>query len=182
MNDITKKIWTDFNGELKGFILKKVKNESIANDILQDVFLKIIDNSNKVTAANDIQQYIYGIARNVTVDYFRSTAKKNDLEETHTPFTEEDTQYLNETIANCCIRPFISQLPAKYQQALIKTEFENVSQKDLAKALNISYSGAKSRVQRGKEKLKELILSCCNFQSDNYGNLQPSDTKNCNCS
>ena len=45
MNKIVKEIWKDFNDELKIFILKKVKDEDIANDILQDVFIKIIDNS-----------------------------------------------------------------------------------------------------------------------------------------
>jgi len=88
---------------------------------------------------------------------------------------------LNATIADCCIKPFIAQLPQKYQEALVKTEFENLSQKELASQLNISYSGAKSRVQRGKEKLKQLILTCCDFPSDNYGNLQAPKSMNCNC-
>ncbi len=47
----------------------------------------------------------------------------------------------------------------------------NLSQKELAKRLNISHSGAKSRVQRGREKLKQLILECCALKSDVYGNL-----------
>lgn len=181
MNDITKNIWNDFHKELKNFILKKVRDEHIANDILQDVFLKIIDNSGKINNAKSVQQYIYGIARNATIDHFRKSGKTTYVENEYTLISEEETESLNATIANCCIKPFIGQLPEKYQVALKKTEFENVSQKDLAIALNISYSGAKSRVQRGKEKLKELILACCNFPSDTYGNLQPVETKNCNC-
>jgi len=181
MNDITKRIWNDFNGKLKDFILKKVQIESIADDILQDVFLKVINNSDKVSEAKNIQQYIFAIARNATIDHFRDTNKKTELEENAISFSEEETESLNTTIADCCIKPFVEQLPEKYKQALIKTEFENVSQKDLATQLNISYSGAKSRVQRGKEKLKELILTCCNFPSDKYGNLQPLESKNCNC-
>ena len=181
MNDITENIWNDFHKELKNFILKKVKDENIANDILQDIFLKIIDNANKIAQAKSVQQYIYGIARNATIDHFRKSGKKTFVENKYTLISEEETQSLNATIASCCIKPFIKQLPDKYQVALTKTEFENMSQKELAKELNISYSGAKSRVQRGKEKLKELIISCCNFPSDNYGNLQPTESKNCNC-
>lgn len=182
MTDITENIWNDFHIELKYFILKKVKDESIANDILQEVFLKVIDNADKITQAKSVQQYIYGITRNATIDHFRKSAKKNGIENEYALISEEETQSLNATIANCCIKPFIKQLPDKYQVALTKTEFENISQKELAEQLDISYSGAKSRVQRGKEKLKELILTCCNFPSDRYGNLMDIEDKNCGCS
>lgn len=180
MNDITENIWNSFHKKLKSFILKKVNDENIANDILQDVFLKIINNANKIEQAKSIQQYIYGIARNTTIDHFRKSKKITNIEE-FTFISKEETETLNTTIANCCIKPFIEQLPNKYQIALNKTEFENISQKELAKQLNISYSGAKSRVQRGKEKLKELILSCCNLTSDNYGNIIDTEDKNCDC-
>lgn len=179
--DITQQIWVDFSAKLKGFILKKVKNESAADDILQDVFLKIIDHKDKIAQAKNMQQYLFGIARNATMDYFRKADKTQDIKEEIAPFTEEETASLNATIAEGCMLPFIQQLPEKYRYAVTKSELEHQSQKELAEELNISYSGAKSRVQRGKEKLKELILTCCNFQSDQYGNLQLPEGENCSC-
>ena len=181
MNHTVQNIWNDFNHELKGFIFRKVEDESIAEDILQDVFIKIMDNMDRVARAKSIQNYIYAIARNTTMDYFRASEKKNNLEKDYTPLSDEDTQSLNATIADRCIKPFINQIPEKYRQALIKTEFEQISQKDLAKELNISHSAAKSRVQRGRVKLKELILGCCNVQKDKYGNLLSARMKNCSC-
>jgi RNA polymerase sigma-70 factor (ECF subfamily) len=62
------------------------------------------------------------------------------------------------------------------------TEFQDISQKDLAIKLGISYSGAKSRVQRGKEKLKELLVACCAYQSDVYGNIINDENGKCGCS
>ena len=62
-------------------------------------------------------------------------------------------------------------LPEKYRQAVYLTDIVGLSQKELAKSLGISYSGAKSRVQRGREKLKEIILQCCEVQADGYGNI-----------
>jgi RNA polymerase sigma-70 factor, ECF subfamily len=178
--DITQ-IWTDFHKELKSYIAKVVKNQTDADDILQDVFIKIIRNSDKVKKAKNLRQYIYGMVRNGIVDYFRNKQHLNNDTEIPVIVTEEDDQFLNATIADCCIKPFINQLPEKYKVALQLTEFQDISQKDLAEKLNISYSGAKSRVQRGKEKLKEMILNCCAYQSDVYGNLMEVDRKNCNC-
>jgi RNA polymerase sigma-70 factor, ECF subfamily len=176
--DLTR-IWTDFHNELKGYITKIVKNQSDADDILQEVFIKIIRNSDKVKQAKNIRQYIYGIVRNAIGDYFRN--KTNNDAEVPALITEEDEPVLNATIADCCVKPFIRKLPEKYRVALLLTEFQDVSQKELAEKLNISYSGAKSRVQRGKEKLKEMILDCCAYQSDVYGNLMEGDRKNNNC-
>jgi RNA polymerase sigma-70 factor, ECF subfamily len=172
-------IWRDFHKELKGYITKTVKSQTDADDILQEVFIKIIRNNEKVNMAKDIRQYIYGIVRNAIRDYFRNKPIIG-IQISHVITEEEDPQ-LNATIAECCVKPFIKQLPRKYKEALVLTEIQLVSQKDLAEKLNISYSGAKSRVQRGKEKLKEMILNCCSYQADAYGNLMEGERKNGSC-
>ena len=53
----------------------------------------------------------------------------------------------------------------------MRVDFEGMSQKEYADRLGISISGAKSRVQRAREKLKDLILKCCDYQFDKYGNV-----------
>jgi len=94
---------------------------------------------------------------------------------------EAHSETLNGIISKSCIKPFINKLPPKYREALIASELENQSQKELAESLDISYSGAKSRVQRGREKLKDLIQECCDFEHDKYGNLIQSNSNNCSC-
>ena len=180
-NDI-QTIWNDFHKELKGFILKKTGDLDDTNDLIQEVFLKIIHNMDKVEKANNLRQYLYAIVRNAVNDYFRAKKKFTDDAQTDEKLSEEEITSLNTTIAACCIQPFIQKLPETYREALLLTEFEDISQKELAEKLKISYSGAKSRVQRGKEKLKELILNCCALQSDKYGNIQSPENNNCNCS
>lgn len=176
--DVTN-IWTNFNKDLKGFIYNKTRNSADTDDILQEVFVKIIRNIDKVNQSENLRQYIYGIVRNTLNDYFKNQKTFSNDTELQEQFSETDTNSLNETIAQCCIKPFINKLPDNYKAALLITEFQNISQKELAKKLNISYSGVKSRVQRGKEKLKELILNCCAFQNDKYGNLIDTEDKNC---
>lgn len=177
-NDVTN-IWTSFHKELKGFIYNKTRNSADTDDILQDVFIKIIHNIDKVNQAENLRHYLYGIVRNAINDYFRNRKPTDNNLEIEEKITEEETQSLNTTIADCCIKPFINKLPDNYRDALLITEFQHISQKELAEKLNISYSGAKSRVQRGKEKLKELLLQCCAYKYDIYGNIL--DTENCDC-
>lgn len=175
-------IWTDFHKELKAFILNKTRNSTDTDDILQDVFIKIIRNIDKVNNAENLRHYLYGIVRNAINDYFRNRKQVVENSETEEKITDEETQSLNATIAECCIKPFINKLPDNYREALLITEFQDISQKELAEKLNISYSGAKSRVQRGKEKLQKLILNCCAYQSDKYGNLMDAENTDCGCS
>ena len=175
-------IWTDFHKELKGFIYNKTRNSADTDDILQEVFIKIIRNIDKVNQSENLRQYLYGIVRNTLNDYFKNQKTFSNESDIQEQFSETESHSLNQTIAECCIKPFINKLPDNYKQALLITEFQNVSQKELAEQLNISYSGAKSRVQRGKEKLKELILNCCAYPNDKYGNLIDTEDKNCTCS
>jgi len=179
--DVTQ-IWIEFHKELKAFIFNKTRNQADTDDILQEVFIKIIRHIHKVNQAKNLRQYVYGIVRNTINDHFRNEKSHVEIKDLETEISEEENISLNSTIAECCIKPFIQKLPSTYREALLITEFQDISQKDLAKKLNISYSGAKSRVQRGKEKLKDLILQCCAYQSDKYGNLIDPEEANCACS
>ena len=79
---------------------------------------------------------------------------------------EEDTLELSK-----CMMPMIETLPVKYREALVLADLKGMSQKQLAEHLDISYSGAKSRVQRAREKLKQAFVTCCEISSDSYGNI-----------
>jgi RNA polymerase sigma-70 factor (ECF subfamily) len=64
-------LWRELSSNLKTFILKKVGNEHDAEDILQDVFLKIFTNLDQVKDDNRIYAWIYQITRNTINDYYR---------------------------------------------------------------------------------------------------------------
>ncbi|HAH00091.1 MAG TPA: RNA polymerase subunit sigma-24, partial [Ktedonobacter sp.] len=63
-----------------------------------------------------------------------------------------------------CIKTMVDSLPNDYREALYLTEYEGLTQRELADRLGLSFSGAKSRVQRAREKLKVMLLDCCHFE------------------
>ena len=65
----------------------------------------------------------------------------------------------------------INQLPEKYREAVYWADIKGITQNELAEKLSISVSGAKSRVQRGRQKIKEIVLKCCDINADKYGNI-----------
>lgn len=169
MQSKTEKVWKDHNKQIKGFILSKVKNEDEANDILQDVFMKIHLNLDKLENKERIEPWVYQIARNRINDHFRKNKFTIDTHELD--LADETIEPKNNWRFAKCMASFIKHLPQKYNEALTFVEMNNLSQWQLADKLNISYSGAKSRVQRGRELLKQYFSKCCDVSTDKYGNI-----------
>jgi RNA polymerase sigma-70 factor (ECF subfamily) len=84
---------------------------------------------------------------------------------------EEPTEIDREQTLLPCIKTMVDQLPDVYREAIIFTEYQGWTQKELAQHLGISLSGAKSRVQRAREKLKNMLLACCHFEFDRRGKI-----------
>ncbi|MBE5098042.1 MULTISPECIES: RNA polymerase sigma factor SigZ [Priestia] len=163
-------VWNEFHHPLKRFIAKRVHDHSKVDDILQEVFIKI--NSHFIDLKDEEKMYswIYQIARNTTIDFYRkekSTEKLSDYVQLCNETSDEN--FSKE--ASACIQSTMQRLPQKYLEALELYEFQGLSQKELSEKLGVSYSGAKSRVQRGRKKLKYLLEGCCHIESDRYGNI-----------
>lgn len=162
-------IWIDLHQELKKFIFSKVRDIDTSEDILQDVFLKIQLNIHTLSDFSKLTSWVYQITRNTITDHYRKTNLKVQTDGLDFADQEyEEPLYLS--LSNC-INKKISQLPEKHKQAILLTYFDKYSQITLAQKLDISYSGAKTRVQRGREKLKDLVVDCKNVVTDNKGNL-----------
>lgn len=162
-------IWTDFGDTLKRFILRRVGDEQAAEDILQDVFLKIHAGIAGLNDERRLQSWVYQIARNAIVDFYRKPIYGQELpEELAAP--DGDGDEVERQLARS-LRGMVEQLPDEYRQALILTAFEGLTQKEVAERLGLSLSGAKSRVQRGREKLRDLLLECCHLEFDQGGRV-----------
>jgi RNA polymerase sigma-70 factor (ECF subfamily) len=68
-----------------------------------------------------------------------------------------------------CALPPIEILPEGYREALLLSEIDGPSLKEVAERLNLSLSCVKSRVRRGMERLKRAFLGCCHFKFDFRG-------------
>jgi RNA polymerase sigma-70 factor, ECF subfamily len=162
-------IWRDFHTPLRGFIRRRVPDDQIADDLLQEVFLRIHTRIETLRDNTRLEAWIYQIARNAVADYYRglhaSTPLTDDLPE---PDLERDD--LAAQLAPG-IRQMLMTLPAAYREAFILTEVNGMSQAELARRLGISVSGAKSRVQRARAHMKRLMLECCHFEFDRLGGV-----------
>lgn len=168
--DITKGIWNEFGKLLKNFILKRIPNKFDADDILQDVFVRIHLNIGQLQNTEKLLPWIFTIARNVIADFYRKSKFDKNIDFSN---LINENIYIDDEMKDMCVclQPFIDTLPEIYKEALISVDLEKMPQLEFAALKGISYSAAKSRVQRAREMLKDSIVNCCKLYTDRYGNI-----------
>ncbi|MCX6581820.1 MAG: RNA polymerase sigma factor SigZ [Candidatus Aminicenantes bacterium] len=165
MDAQTEQIWHAFNIKLKHFIRKRVSGDEAAKDILQEVFLKIHTHIGTLRSNDKLQGWVYQITRNVIIDYYRKRRPLVQLDEAAAVWWKaEDGDIGAKEELSDCIKEIVMGLPEKYREALILTEYRGLKQKDLEGKLCLSGSGAKSRVQRARVKVKEVLLLDCHHE------------------
>ncbi len=181
MEATTAHIWREFRDRLKRFILKSIQNSQDAEDILQEVFLRIHRRLHTVRDRTKLTAWIYQITRNAIVDHVRhKKVRVEPLEQAPDMTPKPTTQTLNREIV-ACLKPMIQGLPVMYREALDLADLKGMTQQQTADALGLSLSGAKSRVQRARRKLKAMLLNCCHLQFDRYGNILDYKQKQESC-
>jgi RNA polymerase sigma-70 factor (ECF subfamily) len=174
--------WRELHEQLLGFIARRVRTREDAEDILQEVMLRIHRASGELEHVEHLTGWIYRIAGNAIVDHYRKPARRElptgwqgDVEaagdsDAAVVAEEPDTAELRAELARC-LSPLLERLPAPYRQALELTELEGLTQAEAAARLGLSVSGMKTRVQRGRRRLEELLLDCCHVELDRRGGV-----------
>ena len=171
----TEYVWANLSARLKGFFMQRVPSEDVADDLLQEAFIRIHRGLDTLDDVERLTSWVFQIARNLVVDYYRSKearAPNTDIgdliDESSDPRLEDGN--LNELVMGW-LPMTISDLPDPYRDAVELYELHRIPQREIADRLGISLSGAKSRVQRGRELLKKMLSKCCAFERDRRGNV-----------
>lgn len=170
--ELVSQVWNDSRNRIKGFISKRIDNEADAEDVLQDVFCKIHQRIAELKDPDKLYAWVFQIARNAIIDYYRERKTAVDSSEEILMGIAVDPMEkdVEEEVLNW-LEPMVGDLPEKYREALLLTDIRGLSQKELSEKLDISLSGAKSRVQRAREKLKENLLDCCHLEFNRVGKV-----------
>jgi RNA polymerase sigma-70 factor (ECF subfamily) len=169
MTNTVENIWHEFAEKLRHFIRSRVNDEATADDLLQDVFVKIAGRLSTLDDPAKLQGWIFLIARHAVIDHYRTRKETVEVPETLPDESVNDDPEIEPLKA--AFRGMIDALPEPYREAVTLTELQGLTQKELAERLGISLSGAKSRVQRGREQLRQNLVACCRFEFDRRGRV-----------
>jgi RNA polymerase sigma-70 factor (ECF subfamily) len=171
--------WADLTARVRGFVRRRVKDRHAAEDIVQDVLLKVQAQMGAAPAEDRLSAWVFAVARNAIVDHYRQRAARDHADVANVdPMAEAppgDEDAAARDLAPCLLR-MIEHLPEPYRQAVKLAELEGVTQRELAHRVGVSLSGAKSRVQRARQQLREMVLDCCHVEHDRRGNVIDFET------
>jgi RNA polymerase sigma-70 factor (ECF subfamily) len=174
----TDSIWTRLSADLRRFIRRRVPDDHTADDLLQETFLRIHRSIGSLEQADRLAAWVYRVARNVVHDHHRrlgtAAVGLGDADLAEEP---GDRRSRLPESAHVWLDELIRQLPEKYQEAVRLAEVEGLAQQEVADRLGLSLSGAKSRIQRGRAMLKEVLERCCTFEFDRRGRLVDCDPR-----
>jgi RNA polymerase sigma-70 factor (ECF subfamily) len=173
-------LWEQYCCRLKAFIQSRVANEDDVEDLLQEVFIRIHTHLCCLRDLSKLESWIYQIARNAIIDHYRSRRPGIELSES-IPSEDEIDADDPEAVLALSLTSMVDELPAPYRDALLLTEYQGLNQRQMADRLGISFSGAKSRVQRARRMLRDMLLACCHFELDRRGTIIDYYARCCCC-
>ena len=164
--------WDDTFERLRTFIAARVGDDEVAADIAQDVLVRSIA-AGALDRVDSPAAWLYRSARNAVIDHYRTRHVHDPLGPAAELWPEPEPRDDRPNDATrdlaACLQPLVARLPEIYRDALDRVDLAGQSHHDAAVEVGISTSGMKSRVQRARRLLKDLLTDCCAVQVDRLG-------------
>ena len=176
-------IWRDFQTRLRAYVSRRVEAGAV-EDVVGDILLLLVRHRDRLAVADEPAAWVFRVAANAISDHHRRRAAETRALTQYAAEIEQNGSASgdasNATEIASCLTPVIRNLPQPYAEALLLTDIAGLNQTEAAARLGLSTSGMKSRVQRGRAKLKQAILRCCAVALDCRGGMidcEPRCTK-----
>ena len=176
--------WQRIAADLRRYVARRVPGAEV-DDVVQDVLLRVVAAEPSLDPDRPVGAWAQTVARNAIIDRARKRRPSPPAEPD--PVHAEGLRIEAQTEAQrallgAWLRLSIDRLPATYREAVHRVDVLGHSQAEVAEALGLPYSTIKSRVQRGRAKLREAFFACCDAELDARGRIEAVHTRDdCSC-
>ena len=164
--------WRDIEARLRPYVARRVASAAEVDDLVQEILVRVHKGLATLRDEESFGGWVYRIAARAIVDAAKSHARDPiargaDVVDAAGVGSDEAADLQLEL--GECVALFVARLPSPYREAITLTELQGLTQKDAAEMLGTSLSGMKSRVQRGREKIRAMFEECCEISVDCRG-------------
>ncbi len=158
-------LYNKYSGALYGVLIKLVRHTDVANDLLQDTFVKIwkhIDGFD--SERGTIYTWMLNIARNLAIDYLRSSGYRKQLLNVNLDLYSENKEFMSTSAFNMSelevkdFRKKALQLDPKYAEVIDMVFFYGWTHEQTAQIMSLPLGTVKTRARKGLGMLKTLYL------------------------
>ncbi len=167
-------LWATTTRRLRAFVARRVAPSDV-DDVTQDILLRILRSDQGTAAVEATPAWLYTVARNAVIDHYRTRRR-------HAPLPVDLDEIPDEPVyaaphdglqdAARCLRPAVAMLPEPYRSAVTMVDLEGMTHVAAAAATGISVPGMKSRVQRGRRKLADIMRTWCRVDLGEHGLIE----------
>jgi RNA polymerase sigma-70 factor (ECF subfamily) len=186
-------LYRNSHRQLLGYVRSRVSDPDDAEDLVQGLYVKLYRALERGTPIERPEAFLFRSARNAVVDYYRTrkphahlpddadTADIPDRAVTGTSDEEELTAEIRLRMTGW-MQPLIEELEEPYRTTLRMSELQELPYREIAERLGIGLSAVKSRVRRGRERMRKALLACCRFAFDAAGRVVDYERRDsCSC-
>jgi RNA polymerase sigma-70 factor (ECF subfamily) len=169
---------------VRKFILASVRNESVADDLTQENFIKIQGNLETLRDRSKISSWIFRIAYHLCQDHFRRLNNSPAREEIHEGLIDLQEiplqKKLEQEEMSRCVQDQLKLLPETMRSILIFADVMDFTLQEIADILGVTLENTKVRLHRARRKLKAILKEKCTFEVDERNVLicEPVEKKN----
>ncbi|MGE5666689.1 MAG: sigma-70 family RNA polymerase sigma factor [Betaproteobacteria bacterium] len=160
--------WLEHQSELKGYLIHRLADPALAEDLLQETFLRALRQGEAFCALDNPRAWLFQVARNAVADHLR-LAKANvplpdDLADEAPVIAPVDA------LAEC-MEQVLSELPEADRDLLRRCDLEGMKLQDYADAHGLGLPAVKSRIQRTRQRMRDTLTRRCQVRFDDVGQV-----------
>lgn len=153
-------IYRAFYGKVFTFVLSLVRSKANAQDITQNIFMKLWKNRKKLEHIKSMDDYLFILSKNACMDYFRKASRKKEIA------TDVFDEFLLSRIVSSPVkridalsdieelRHVIESLPSKRRDIFIMSRFDGLSNDEIASILGVSKKTVENQISLATKKIK----------------------------
>ena len=153
-----KSIFDEYYHPLKNFLYYKLGDIDLAEDITQEVFIKVWDKRDTVLQ-DTVKSYLYKIANNLAINHFKSARNRFELElDYHDKASLESPHYIMENNEFAVqVNSAITNLSETQRVVFLMNRIDDLTYREIAERLEISVKAVEKRMQGALESLRDVI-------------------------
>ena len=165
------KFFDEHYSRVKAFVQSIVKQDWIAEDLTQEVFIRAFKNLPSLKDKSRLKPWLFHIAKNCCMDYFRQHKNRDksdnsSIDPSHVPSPNKQEHLLEQQEMSACILDKFQYLPDNMRMVLWLFDVEGFSHKEISEILGINVSNVKVRLHRARKKMREILNDNCMFERD----------------
>ncbi len=169
-------IYNKYYARVRGFILALVKDQWVADDLVQETFLRVQQSLATLKDSNKLSSWIFRIAHNLCQDHFRQLKAARTKDRTDLVLAEDLEELSSQEVAiqkeleqremGRCVQSQIDLLPEPLRTVLVLFDIMECSHQEIADILRITVNNVKVRLHRARKQLKPILEEKCTFERD----------------